>query len=238
MSDDLTLAYYQTNAEQFFSETQDVDMSPLHQRFLDVLPAGAHILDAGCGSGRDSKAFAAQGYRVAAFDACEALATLAREHTGLPVSHRSFAEVNEVASYDGIWACASLLHLPESELPDTLQRLWHALKPGGLVYVSFKHGEDARQHGGRHFTDATESRLNQWLQGISDIESSATWITEDQRPDRNERWLNALLRRVPVASKKLIIGGCNHPFLPQHSQAIAHADPDGNVSCGFFSHAH
>lgn len=224
MSFDLTLAYYQAHAEQFFSETQGVDMSPLHQRFLEGLPAGAHILDAGCGSGRDSKAFAVLGYRVAAFDACEALATLAREHTGLAVANRSFAEVDEVAIYDGIWACASLLHLPESELPDTLQRLWRALKPGGLFYVSFKYGEGVRKHGERHFTDATESRLSQWLQNINDIESSATWITEDQRPERNEHWLNALLRRAPVASKKLVIGGRNHPFLPQLSQAIAHAD--------------
>jgi superfamily II DNA or RNA helicase/HKD family nuclease/SOS-response transcriptional repressor LexA len=224
MSIDLTLAYYQAHAEQFFSETQDVDMSPLHQRFLDGLPAGAHILDGGCGSGRDSKAFVARGYRVAAFDACEALVSLARAHTGLPVLHRSFTDVEEVAIYDGIWACASLLHLPESELPNALHRLWHALKPGGLLYVSFKYGEGTRQHGGRHFTDATESRLNQWLQSITDIESNETWITEDQRPDRNERWLNALLRRAPVASKKLVIGGRNHPFLPQLSQAIAHAD--------------
>ena len=224
MSVDLTLAYYQAHAEQFFSDTQGVDMSPLYRRFLAKLPVGAHILDAGCGSGRDSKAFIAQGFRVAAFDACEPLVSLARAYTGLPVTHRSFAEVDEVACYDGIWACASLLHLPENELAANLQRLWHALKPGGVFYLSFKYGQGERNHSGRHFTDATENRLQEWLRTIPDIETTETWITGDQRPGRNERWLNALLFRAPITNQKLIIGGRDYAFLPQLSQAIAHAD--------------
>lgn len=219
-----TVAYYDTHAELFFSDTQDVDMAALHQRFLAQLPVGAHILDAGCGSGRDSKAFQEQSYRVTAFDASSQLVELARRHTGLPIGHRSFADVNEIAVYDGIWACASLLHLPESELSRSLQRLWQALKPGGVFYLSFKYGAGERQHGGRHFTDANESRLAAWLANVPDMLSSETWISEDQRPDRSERWLNALLFRTPIPHEKLIIGGRDHPFLPQLSQAIARAD--------------
>jgi superfamily II DNA or RNA helicase/HKD family nuclease len=224
MTLDSTLTFYRINAEAFFSETSGVDMSPLHERFLRTLPAGAHILDAGCGSGRDSAAFAARGYRVTAFDASAPLVDLARTYTGLPIAHRSFADVNESACYDGIWACASLLHVPENRLPTVLNSLWRALKPGGCVYLSFKHGDGERTHGGRHFTDATETRIEQWLQGIPEIESTEVWITDDQRPDREERWLNALIRRNTVSAQKLVIGGRDHPFLPQLSQAIAHAD--------------
>ena len=224
MSQNDTIAYYDSYAEKFFSETQAVDMAPLHDRFLAHLPAGAHILDAGCGSGRDTKIFHAQGHRVTAFDASAELVALAQTHTGLPIQHRCFSQVSEIAAYDGIWACASLLHLPESELSSSLLCLWQALKPGGVFYLSFKYGESERQHGGRHFTDANESRLAAWLTGIPDIVSSETWITEDQRPDRSERWLNALLFRAPVPHEKLIIGGRDHPFLPQLSQAIARAD--------------
>lgn len=162
--------------------------------------------------------------RVVAFDACERLVSLARQHSGLPIAQRDFSQVNEIACYDGVWACASLLHLPEKELAESLQRLWQALKPGGVFYLSFKEGQGERQHGGRHFTDATEGRLIQWLQPIQDIQSTETWITEDLRPGRSERWLNALLRRAPCSSAKLVIGGRDHPFLPQLSQAIAHAD--------------
>ena len=85
MSQNDTIAYYDSYAEKFFSETQAVDMAPLHDRFLAHLPAGAHILDAGCGSGRDTKIFHAQGHRVTAFDASAELVALAQTHTGLPI---------------------------------------------------------------------------------------------------------------------------------------------------------
>ena len=78
MSTDPTLDYYEAHAEQFFADTQSVDMAPLYERFLSELPVGALILDAGCGSGRDSKAFLERGYRVSAFDASEKLVALAR----------------------------------------------------------------------------------------------------------------------------------------------------------------
>jgi superfamily II DNA or RNA helicase/HKD family nuclease/SOS-response transcriptional repressor LexA len=221
-----TITYYDTHAEAFFSDTQGVDMAPLHRRFLAQLPNGAHILDAGCGSGRDSKAFLQQGYRVTAFDASAKLVELAQAYTGLPIARRSFGDVDEVATYDGIWACASLLHLPESQLSETLQRLWQALKPGGLLYLSFKYGKGERNRNGRHFTDATESRLADWLACLPGIASTDVWITHDQRPGRDEQWLNALIHRTVAATDapKLIIGGRDHPFLPQLSHAIAHAD--------------
>lgn len=56
--------------------------------------------------------------RVVAFDACERLVSLARQHSGLPIAQRDFSQVNEIACYDGVWACASLLHLPEKELAE------------------------------------------------------------------------------------------------------------------------
>ncbi|MGS0758452.1 class I SAM-dependent methyltransferase, partial [Roseateles sp. GG27B] len=87
--------------------------------------------DAGCGSGRDAKAFTEQGFSVAAFDASPALAALASEHSGIAVTVRTFSEVSEIASYDGIWACASLLHLPQADIPAALLGLWQALRSSG-----------------------------------------------------------------------------------------------------------
>ena len=200
MASNPTLAYYQANADMFVADTQNVDMAPLYQRFLDRLPDGAHILDAGCGSGRDARTFATKGFRVTAFDASEALVIRARDLTGLPIELRSFNDVSEKHTYDGIWACASLLHLPERQLKDALQRLWGALKPGGCFYLSFKYGDSEREHAGRHFTDATEIRLEHWLESIPEVESKEFWITEDRRPGRNEPWLNALVQRKSVVA--------------------------------------
>lgn len=232
MTADSTLRYYENHAEQFCQDTLNVDMSALYDHFLPNLPDGALILDAGCGSGRDSKAFKDRGYRVVAFDASLALVERARAHTGLPVAHRTFTEINETASYDGIWACASLLHIPEADLVSSFQRLWNALKPGGTFYLSFKYGDAERTQAARHFTDANETRLAKWLETITDIADVKTWITPDQRPGRNEQWLNALLHRKNQSLNKLVIGGENHPFLPQLSQAISHANEiDMTVAC-------
>lgn len=219
----MTLQYYNKNAAKFFQQTVDVDMSALHERFLRCVPAGGTILDAGCGSGRDGKAFLAQGYRVVAFDASPELAVLATEFLGQPVAVRTFAEVDEVDAYDGIWACASLLHLPMVELPAALARLWTALKPGGVLYLSFKEGEGERQKGGRHFTDLQQEKLQKLLDGLSDKESCALWQTSDCRRERTDTWLNALIRRKHLPHDKLITGGKQHPFLPALLSGIQQA---------------
>lgn len=216
--------YYDRNASRFVEGTLHVDMSALHARFLAHVPAGALILDAGCGSGRDSKAFLEAGFRVRAFDASAELARLAQTHIGQPVEVRRFEHVTERSHYDGIWACASLLHVAEAELPATLARLWASLKPGGVFYLSFKHGEGERSDGERHFTDATEQRLAEWIAGLPELGSVECWITEDQRPERNEQWLNGLLRRKSVATRRLFTGEPQHPLLSQLCHSIARAD--------------
>ncbi len=219
---DATDRYYNQNAAEFFSSTVGVDMTPLHERFLAGLPAGAAILDAGCGSGRDARIFADREYRVSAFDASPVLAELASTHCGFEVTVRRFEEVEEVACFDGIWCCASLLHVAKADLPDVLARLWRALRPGGTLYVSFKYGQGERMHHGRRFTDADEPTLRTWFGPLPDVQSAEIWLTDDRRPDRTERWTNALLRRVP--QRRLVTGGADDPLLPQLSAACARAN--------------
>lgn len=218
-----TLNYYNDNADGFFTSTVNVDMSALHQRFLGGLQPGASILDAGCGSGRDVKAFLAQGFSVTAFDASAALAALASAHCGIAVAVRAFSDVDEVASYDGIWSCASLLHLPQADIPAALARLWRALRSGGSFYLSFKYGCGERSHGDRHFTDVDEAGLKAWLAVLPELASIETWLTEDCRPDRTEQWVNALVVKVADPLRKLVTGG-DDPFLPHLSRAMSRAN--------------
>ena len=217
-----TLAFYDSNAASFFAETSKLDMSALHRTFLAQVEAGGLILDAGCGSGRDARAFLAHGYRVVAFDASPALARLAAQHLHQEVTVRTFADVVEEACYDGIWACASLLHLPAREIPPALRRLWLALKPGGAFYLSFKLGEGERQHAGRHFTDVGEATLRAWLGALPNLHALDCWLSADQRPGREEQWINAIARRGTTAAKRLVSGG-DDPFLPHLCQAISRA---------------
>lgn len=217
-----SISYYNQNAPRFFENTVNVDMSVLHDRFLASVGPGGSLLDAGCGSGRDSKAFLDRGYRVTAFDASEELARLAKEHTGIEVQIRSFADVSELAVYDGIWACASLLHVPQRAIPQALQSLWNALKPGGTFYLSFKLGTSERIQDGRHFTDVDELQLREWFAALVDVQNIECWLSVDQRPGRTEQWLNALVFRSPSRKDHLITGG-DDPFLPHLSAAINQA---------------
>jgi len=186
--------YYQQHAERFFSETVTVDMSALYQPFVAHLKPGARMLDAGCGSGRDAKAFSAMGYDVEAFDASAELVALARQHSGLPVEQKRFEEVSTVERYNGIWCCASMLHVPLAELPEVMSRLARALKPDGGWYVSFKYGCEERAKDGRVFTDMDENSLNKLTASLRNITLLNSWMTGDKRPDRqDEKWLNALL---------------------------------------------
>lgn len=189
----MTIDYYQQNADEFFNGTINVDMSNIYQHFTNDLPTDSLILDAGCGSGRDSKAFLDMGYQVEAFDASSEMVKRASKHTALDVKYAVFDDVTAIDKYDAIWCCASLLHVPEDDLPSTLTTLAAALKPNGIWYLSFKYGDTQREKDGRLFTDINEQRLTELVSNISNIGIGSTWITEDNRPDRNEKWLNAIL---------------------------------------------
>jgi len=189
----MTIDYYQQNADEFFNGTINVDMSNIYQHFTNDLPTDSLILDAGCGSGRDSKAFLDMGYQVEAFDASSEMVKRASKYTGLDVKYAVFDDVTAIDKYDAIWCCASLLHVPESDLPTTLLKLTDALKPNGIWYLSFKYGSEQREKDGRLFTDVNEERLATLVSAMPHVEVKRTWITEDNRPDRNERWINAIL---------------------------------------------
>jgi superfamily II DNA or RNA helicase/HKD family nuclease/SOS-response transcriptional repressor LexA len=219
---DETTQYYRKFAAEFFDSTVAVDMSPIRDRFATMLVAGARVLDAGCGSGRDAMAFAQQGFRVSAFDASPELAELASSHCGFKVDVQAFQDVDEVHAYDGIWCCASLLHVEPAEMPDVLARLWTALTPGGVLYASFKSGVGTRLHGGRRFTDADESQVVDWLAGLPVVGPSEIWSTDDQRPDRFEKWTNVLVRKLADPPRRLVTGDRDH-FLPHLSEAISRA---------------
>lgn len=188
----MSVAYYNANAASYFEATARANVSSLRERFIAHLPHGGKVLDAGCGSGRDAKAFLAAGFDVSAFDGSAEMVQLAREHTGLPVALQRFEQLEFYADFDGVWACASLLHVARENLPDVFQRINQALRSDGVFYASFKHGTDTRNVDGRVFTDLEESELTKLCEA-SGFMIAECWLTDDVRPGRNDRWLNALL---------------------------------------------
>lgn len=194
-----TLEYYEQNAVKFAETTRDVDFGQTQMRFLNKLEAGSRVLDFGCGAGRDSRFFLHQGFVVEAVDGSEELCRLASEYTGIPVRRMLFQELCDKERYDGIWACASILHLDKKELKEVLYRMSGALKARGVIYSSFKYGSFEGMRNGRYFTDFTEESFMEFLGDLDSLYVEEMWLTGDVRPGRaEERWLNLILRKQEV----------------------------------------
>lgn len=192
-----TIEYYNNNAASFVEGTQDVAFSEMQNRFLEYIPQGGHILDFGCGSGRDAKYFKEKDYNVDAVDGSEEMVRIAAEHSGLPVRRMLFQELDVVEEYDGIWACSSILHLDHEELKPVMRKILAALKKNGILYTSFKYGTFSGERNGRYFTDLTEDGLDLLLNEVGGFCIEKLWITSDVRPGRDsEKWLNVILRKT------------------------------------------
>ncbi len=191
--------FYEERAEEFFQSTVNVDLGPLYAPFLDRLPVGAKILDAGCGSGRDSLHFLRKGYDVTAFDASPSLAAMAEKHIGRKVLRLTFEELAFRGEFDGIWACASLLHVPLASMRDVFLKLQSALKPEGVLYASFKHGTGETSRDGRTFTSFDEDSFTAFIDECPGFSLAGLWRTTDRRAIKSpfgradETWLNALV---------------------------------------------
>jgi SAM-dependent methyltransferase len=187
-----TLAYYDGNAEAYVQQTLAIDMAPTRQRLTSQLPANAHILDAGCGSGRDSKAFLEAGYRVTAIDGSPALAALASRYLGQPVFVRRFQELSFAPQFDGVYASGSLLHLDDAELEDALRRLFGSLRPNGQLLALFKAGDGMREEAstGRLFNDMNPQRIVPFIERAGG-KVRQTWVDADTRGRGND-WLCVL----------------------------------------------
>ena len=192
---DDTVRYYDRNSRAFVDRSRALDMTSLYRPFLALIPPGGHILDAGCGSGRDSKAFGDQGYRVTAMDASKAMVAEAADFIGRPVRLLRLQEMAFQDEFDGVWACASLLHVPRNEIDAVLERITQALKPEGVLYASFKEGEQDRVADGRFFSDYTQSSLTELLARQPQLQTRQVWTT---RADDGVNWVNALARKAAV----------------------------------------
>jgi SAM-dependent methyltransferase len=198
-----TISYYDRHSRQFFDQTVDVDMSALYRPFLELIPDSGRILDAGCGSGRDSLYFKQQGYYVEAFDASLEMCRLASAHLGQPVQQKTFDEIEWDSDFDGVWASASLLHVNKASLSAVLERLARALKPTGVFFISVKRRDEEWNQEGRFFNGYNEDSFSRLIESQTSLDLYSLWASADVRPGREgEQWLNAIARRV--ATKALL----------------------------------
>jgi mutator protein MutT len=189
------LLFYQLNADTYIEETIHLNMDEIRGEFINLLPRGGHILDLGCGSGRDSRVFLDHGFIVTATDASEEIAAITGKFLDKTILVQKAQELSEKEKYDGIWACASLLHIPKSEMLNTFRAITAALKPQGIWYMSFKQGNGQRwDDRGRFFNDYSVQTLTRLLNKIARIEILDIYEKTAAGAYGDECWLNVFLK--------------------------------------------
>ncbi|WP_271629060.1 class I SAM-dependent methyltransferase [Caldicellulosiruptor sp. DIB 104C] len=193
---DPTIRYYDENAIEFFENTKNADMKELYELFLKYLPKGSKILDLGCGSGRDTKYFLQNGYDTVAIDGSLEMVKLSTQYTGKQTFHMTFEQLDFYEEFDGVWACASLLHVPRSKIDLIFRKIYLALKKNGIFYSSYKYGNTEEFRNGRFFNNYDESSFMALLKNHPYFELLEMKTTNDVRKGReNEKWLNVILKK-------------------------------------------
>lgn len=195
-----TLAHYESSAEGFWIATRDHDVTQNREALIDALPRGRplRILDLGCGPGRDLVAFRALGHEPVGLDGCASFVEMARHHSGCEVLHQSFFELAlDDTAYDGVYANASLFHVPQAQLPRVLGELFRALVRGGVLFCSNPRSFDVDTEGwsgdryGCHLT----------IEGWTRVISGAGFVLErhflrpSDRPPHQQPWLAMVWRK-------------------------------------------
>ncbi len=183
--------YYESNAERYAAETVFADMSEQYQRFLPMLKKEAKILDVGSGSGRDACYFQTLGYQVTALEPSKNLCREIRKVFSGEIVCSDIQSYQPMERYDGIWACASLIHLQEEEVLCFFEKIDLYLNDNGIVYVSGKNGiSTGKAEDGRFFLEFNEQLIEKILTVNEQLKLEQLWYTEDVSGRQGFRWIN------------------------------------------------
>lgn len=191
----MSINYYNKKSIEFFERTINLDMNIFYKPFLELIIPGGHILDAGCGSGRDSRYFINKGYTVTAMDASEEMVKIASKLINQDVLKLYFQEIDFTEKFDGIWACASLLHVNRTEICDVINKLANALKKEGILYASFGYGDKEEFDSERYFNYFDESSWDKIMENRIRLKVIKKWKVENTNPNSKDYWFHVLLKK-------------------------------------------
>lgn len=189
--------YYEINAKQYAKGTFSADMSEQYKRFLPLLREQARILDVGSGSGRDACYFQRKGYQVNALEPSKNLCREIRKVFSGEIVCSDIQSYQPDQRFDGIWACASLLHLQEKEVLSFFEKINLYLNDNGIVYLSGKNGIPTGEAAdGRYFLEFTEALAEKILAANERIRLNELWYSEDVSGRKGFRWMNVVLKML------------------------------------------
>ena len=193
----ITLAHYNNSVDSFWQGTKDHDVSQNIAALLEALPKdrALDILDFGCGPGRDVHTFKALGHNPVGLDGSKSFCEMARKHSGCPVLHQQFLSLElEENSFDGVFANASMFHVPSKELPRVLLELHTALRPNGILFTSNPRGNAEGWNGERygHYMELEDSEVFLKEAGFKIIHH---YYRPEGQPREQQPWL-AIVSKV------------------------------------------
>lgn len=200
-----TIATYNKTAPSYVAKVQAYAPEEEREMFASLVKPGGRILDAGCGSGRDANHFASQGFHVTGIDLSTGLLSYAREHAD---KNATFVEMDLRAiklptSFDGIWACASLLHLTREEFLPVIRNFHHMLSPNGVLFLLMKEGTGEQlvtsgtiDGDTRFFTYYMSDEIRGLLEGAGfKMIDQYTWDQKDRNDERpHETWISSFAK--------------------------------------------
>ena len=188
-----TIKYYNDNCENFKSKWDNY-LFDIPNTFAEYLKDDAYVLDLGCGTGRDSLYFKEKGFKVKCIDGSVNMCKIASEALGQEVENKNYLDIDYKDLFDGVFACASLLHLKDEDLKIVLKKVYDSLKFNGIMYASFKYGNDERFEDGRFFNDMTLDKFNRLMNETEcNFEIIKAWNTSQYGTD--SEFLNLLLKK-------------------------------------------
>ena len=194
-----SIDYYNRYAVPYYEETVDVDMTEVIEPFMELLPENAEVLDLGCGSGRDTIVLEERGFYVTPMDGSEEMCKLAEINTDQEVLQMTYDEMEFDDVFDGIWACAALVHLTDDEMREIMKKLIQALKADGILYFSVHKGDRDGIYNGRYFRDYTRKELSDLMEEFPELELINMWTTQDVRSGKSDgQWLNVLAKKSDI----------------------------------------
>lgn len=212
MSDDstkTTIATYDKTAKEYILKVQKYAPMPERKKFMSLIKPGGKILDAGCGLGRDANYFASQGFAVTGIDLSNTLLDYAKKTAD---THATFycmdlRNIRLNVSFDGIWACASLLHLTREAFVPALARFYELLTPGGIVFLLMKEGQGEKlvtsgtiDGDTRFFTYYTSDEIRESLESLGfEVTNQYVWDQKERNKERpSEVWISTFGKKPLV----------------------------------------
>jgi len=193
-----TLAHYQAHAARFWEGTKDHDVAQNYAALLGAMEGAPPftILDLGCGPGRDLAYFRSLGHVAVGLDGCRAFCEMAREHTGCEVLEQDFLALDLTAArFDGIFANASLFHVPAADLPRVLGELRDALRPRGVLFSSNPRGNNEEGWHGERYGCYWDLESWRSLVTAAGFEEIAHYYRPQGKPREEQPWLATVWRK-------------------------------------------